>query len=486
MCIYLGGYGTSRASACQGRLAAGAALVLSLRAVMMRGLILIGVGWGWVTAASAAGAMATSRPADPCGRRAAAHAFAELTARLLRLPMSDRQTVDQWIGSRTAIDLALRRAAYESAEFRFAEPPRGGGCRVEASIVLSEVARAWARRLRVESLIPAQDLERELEQIRRWSVQAEGRRLTAAGVGDDLPRGTTSQPSPAVGWEHLPPEALDIARRAAVSDAVERMRARCRELRVSQTETLGDVFDVYGAVEDAFLRRLARRIRGDAVFEPFTVCRQPLSMSLGEIADTLAQAVRDASAEAALDRLELRAPSEDAGPVTLSVEGAGSPPPVRLAWPGQFPAVETPAWANETLTAIGQAQVEDALSDATVPDAARAAAAAEARQDAVGNMWSQVDELVLPDGRRFRDVLESHPELSSDLKSLEGRMRAVGPPEWASDGRVSVKIVMPLGPLWDVAVRVLRQPAPSVTTGPGESPATQSAGGQRVSETPLR
>ncbi|MGB9625659.1 MAG: hypothetical protein ACPMAQ_12455, partial [Phycisphaerae bacterium] len=65
----------------------------------------------------------SSQPADLCTRPAAAAAFAELMSRLLRLPMTDGATVGQWIGSRTDVDLALRRAAYELRQTQRVSPP---------------------------------------------------------------------------------------------------------------------------------------------------------------------------------------------------------------------------------------------------------------------------------------------------------------------------------------------------------------------------
>lgn len=426
--------------------------------------------------ATSARAAAASQPADLCVQQAASNAFATLTTRLLRLPMTDRETVSQWIGGRTDVELALRRAAYDLRQVRVLSVPGAQVCRVEVSVAVSEMARNWARVLRQASVAPAE----ELEQIRRWSTHAEQGRLSASGTAERVdaaasrpasPLDETDQPPMPAGWEHLPPAALGLARRAAAADAAERLRARCRDMQLGTGETLGDVFDLYGSFEDAFLEQAQRRVDVEPVYEPFGVCRMPVRLSLKDIAAILSKAAVDVPKSAGLPRMEFTQLTDPSQRGTVSVEGVGAPPPPRLAWPGRSPANEAPTWATETLTAVGQGLPTTDMRANLDAAGRRQAAIDRARLDAIRNMWLQVDELMLPNGRRAHDVILAHPEIAGELAALEVRMGDAGPPELNEDGRASVKLTMPLAPLWDVLSRVVNRSQPA---GPATKPARRA------------
>ena len=449
--------------------------------VRIRTPILIGLAVAAAGFVCAAEELPESRPADPCARRAAASAFAELTSRLLRLPMTRGATVGQWIGSRADMDLALRRAAYERRRTRVVSPPGASVCRVEMSVVVSEMARLWARYLRQASLASAE----ELEQIRQWSLQAGERRLTASGIAEGVepPAAEVTGPGAAertaampTGWEHLPPEALDLAQQAARADAAERLRARSRELQLRSGELLGEVFDLYGRFEDAFLEQVKRRIGGKPTYEPFGVCRIPAKLSVQDIGELLSLAAAMTPEKERIAKLDFASLTDPVGRGLITVEGVGVPPPPGLAWPGRSPANEAPTWVTETLTAVGQSPPGAEGTAGLGPLHAREALIRQARVDAIRNMWMQIDELMLPQRGRVRDFLSAHPEIGADLAALEGRMRDAGAPEVNAEGRISVKIVMPLAPLWDVLSRAATADKPG--SRPARRAITQPAGGE--------
>ncbi|MGB9626406.1 MAG: hypothetical protein ACPMAQ_16250, partial [Phycisphaerae bacterium] len=349
---------------------------------------------------------------------------------------------------------------------------------VEISVPVSEMARLWARQLRQASLASAE----ELEQIRQWSLQAGERRLTASGTAECIRPAATKAEGPGavqraaaapVGWEHLPPQALDLAQRAAVADAAERIRGRCRELQLRSGESLGEVFDLYGRFEDAFLDQMKRRLNARPVYEPFGVCRIPARLSLRDIGEVLSLAVATTPENKQLARLDFASLTDPAGRSFITVEGVGVPPPPGLAWPGQSPANEAPTWATETLTAVGQSPPGAEGTAGPDPLRAREAVIRQARVDAVRNMWLQIDELLLPQRGRVRDFILAHPEIGADLAELEERMREAGEPEISAQGRASVKIMMPLAPLWDVLSRA--SASAKAATRPAHRTSTQPA-----------
>lgn len=398
----------------------------------------------------------STRPADVCGRQAAARAFADLTDRVLALRMTEQTTVRRWIGSRTDVELALREAMYDLCQYA-ATPSAPDGCRVEVSVVIAEVARGWAQRLRRRSIVALG----ELEPIRQWSLRPDSARVSASAACRVPATAPASQPAVPIGWEHLPPEALALAERAAVADAADRLRARSRDLGLSATETVGDAFDLYAAFEDAFLREAERRIgREKAAFEPYGVCRIPAVVSLAELADLLSDAARRLPEPSPIRRVDFARIADLSQQGSISVEGVASPPPPGLLWPKRAASAEPPAWAAEKMTAVGHSGTEPAASRPTAGGLIPSAAVAEARLDAMRTMWSQVDELVLPGGRRVRDVVRANPELRRELVVLEEYVREAGASERDSEGNVTLRLTMPLAPLWDVLAPYARPPSP--------------------------
>ncbi|MBN1491887.1 MAG: hypothetical protein JXA69_18390 [Phycisphaerae bacterium] len=404
-----------------------------------------------------------------CEREAAARAFASLSARLFQLPMTDRLTVGEWVGDRTPVDLALRRAAYDHRAITLLAPQNDESCRVEIAVPVAAMARAWAQRLRDDSLVP----DGELEAIREWSMRAGAGRLSATGTARQRYAPDAGSALP-VGWEHLTPDAVELARVAARVDAAQGILTECRQLRFSAAETLGDVFDMAAAFETAFERQILRRLDGQPFYEPYGVCRFPVRLARADLLALLSLAAAEVPESIPVPRMDLTRLTDPAWRDAISVEGVGVSPPVSSTEVGSAGALGVPAWASDLLTAIGHG---NASEEASGPDPAgrRKVSVAMARIDAIRNMWAQVDELLLPDGRRARNIILANPALADPLTALEGRMREVGQPIVRGD-EVTVKITMPLGPLWDVLASTVRaEPASSAVGGPTTNCATAAS-----------
>lgn len=384
--------------------------------------------------------------AAECMRRAESAGFSELVSRLLRLPIDDRRTVRDWIGDRADVEVALREAAWQ---IRHVDSLSGGpaSCRVQVSVPIAELARNWARRARAARLLG----DAQLEQLRLWSLRADQGRLVVVGTAAAAAPGAAA--SAPVGWEHLPTSSVRLAAQAARADAVEQMLAHCGELQVSVTETLADVFAAYPALENALRERLESHVAAEVRFEPFGVasCRFELPR------DLVVQWLR-ADAQGVAPHLDLSALGDPTAPPTIEAVGLSTPPPAHLVSPAATPVAHPPPWATDVLTAVGWSEP---MPEAGTGDASTLAeATARARIDAIRNMWSQVDELVLPDGSRVRTRIAAHPEIGPELAELERRMSVAAQPVLDARRRLAVKLTMPLGPLWDVLARTFTEHKP--------------------------
>jgi len=373
--------------------------------------------------------------------------------------MNDRQTLREWIGDRVAYDLALRRAAYDDRNVEVLSATSPDTCQVSVSVVLDTLGRSWALRLRAETHITVV----ELEQLHQWSIHAGRRKLSAIGVAD---RQSASQSARSPnGWGHLPPEATEAARQAAVLDAADRVLADCHNLRVGMAETLGGVFDVYPKFEDAFREALERVTagHGTAVFEPYGICRFPATFERTDLTTLLVQTANRLPEDQKPPNVDFTQLTDPQRRKSITAEGLGIAPPTRLTWPAKVATIAAPGWVREQLTAVGRSQPsEKEPSDSGISEEARKAAVTEAQNDAIDNMWFQVGELMLPNKKRVNDLLLAYPALVKDLSALEERMRTVCQVEVDANGRAIVKITIPLAPIWDIVKRVM----PAATSAP--------------------
>lgn len=404
---------------------------------------------------------ATTRPAVPwCQRRAESQALALLEDRMLSLPMIEGHTVRDWIADRALVELALWRAVHARRQVELTPRPGDRICRVTTSVGVADAAREWARLLLADSLVSVT----ELETIRQWSLRAGSGRLSGVGLGDSGARPPATPPPP--GWEHLPAEAVTLAVRGARVDAAALVLTQARRLRLGASQSLGDVLDLFPLFEDAVRVRLGEHLSGEPVFEPFAVCRFPAVVARGDLIEVLTLAAADARRSSELPHIDFGRLTDPTWRGPISVEGFGTPPPVHLAWPDGSPHLETPTWADELLTATGEARV--------ARPGAEADAVAAARIDAIRVMWSQVDELVLPDGRRVGPLIAAHPELADALASLEPRMQDAVPPV-VRNGTAAVKITLPLALLWEALSETAGRPAPPASSRTTTAPASRPA-----------
>lgn len=428
--------------------------VRSLQGIVRMGAV-VAACWLEAPGAARSGPPAPdTQPSPECMRRAESAGFSELVSRLLRLPIDDRRTLRDWIGERADVEVALREAAWQ---LRHVDSLSAGpaSCRVQVSIAIAELARNWARRARAGGLLD----DVQLERLRLWSLRADQGRLVAVAVASAAAPGAAA--SAPVGWEHLSASSLRVAAQAARADAVEQMLVRCGDLQVSATETLADVFAVYPALETALRERLESHVTAGVSFEPFGIasCRFELPRDL--VVQWLGT-----DAQGVAPHVDLSALEDPTAPPTIEVVGLSTPPPAHLVSPAAGPVAHPPAWAADVLTAVGWSKplpVAGAASESTLTDAT-----AQARIDAVRNMWSQVDELVLPDGSRVRTRITAHPEIGPELAELERRMSVAAEPVLDARRRLVVKLAMPLGPLWDVLARTFTEhmPMPAASSRP--------------------
>jgi hypothetical protein len=390
------------------------------------------------TASVIAQPAATTQPAPAsCADRAADSAQAELVLRVLNLPFDNSRTIADWIANRLVFDLALRRALYEARSVQLDDVAATKTCYAIVSIELDELARRWAREL----YDAGQADTAALEPLRDWHQRIGVPRIAA--VGRAAAQQVSSAQTPP-GWRHLPPDALVLSRQTARYDAIARTLEWVRSLRLSSTQTLGRVFDLYPALEDAFRSELNKALQGKVTYEPYGVCRYGVQIDRATLLQWLADAASNASEQAPLPQLDFTQLTDPQWRGTVTLEGVAIAPPTWLIWPNDPAARPLPSWVAQQLTAIGRSD----LIAGQAPSS-REAAVEQARINAVENMWSQIDELLLPDQTRLGDELAS-PALCDPLERLEQQMLHAGQVTFDDDQRAVVKIVMPLAALWDL------------------------------------
>jgi hypothetical protein len=408
-------------------------------------------------------ALAQGDPLTPEQRRnlelvAVARARTGVFAQLGGLPLGSGLALAGWLSQDVALDRALRlwtRAL-----------PRNGEIRVYAD----GVAEADVR------LAPA-DLAAHLVQLAAefpaaaTAARVDARRLEAAARHWPVLWGTGRAEQPveaprAPGWEGVSTEDLEAARAAAGADAYAALLDAAGRLKVTSARRVREFLDSSPAVRAAVESELRRAAHVQVEFAPDQVVVVHARLDAKDLLRILTrvhQAEYQGDEFAAAD---FRAMALQSDLAELSATGLGTPPnPARFQ--DRFAGVDldVPAWAAQTLSATGRFRpAADAALDAAALEQA-------ARLDALEQLYSVAERLVLQGGVTVADYLTYHHDLKPDVALWLSGAHVTRTPTNLPGGVVEVQVELPARRLWEILRRNMKvievvPPEPVPTTAP--------------------
>lgn len=390
-------------------------------------------------------------------RIALARARGELCRQVLDLPIRPGLMVAHWVSRNSGLDRALRlwlraRPAHGSARCY-----SDGTCEVDVRLEPQELHKLLVRLLGDFHPSGGEPVdERDLEQAARsWTT------LWATGSASVSERGRTSKPH---GWEDVTLEGIELARRAAVADAIRALLEAAGALKVTTARRLREFLEsspeVRTAVEEAVSR--AARVRIECALDQVAVAEA--SLRVVELIRILTDVHQKYYQGDLFEPSDFREMALLADRDQIEATGLAAPPRRELMREG-YALIEydAPAWVVQSLEAVGRFRPEGG----ELPQ--EPVRIEMARFEALDRLRQQVEALVIQEGVTVSQLLAYHPWLKDDVVTFLSGARMVGVPAAQPDGGVEVRMELRLRRLWEIVRR-------GMNTVELEPPAREPAG----------
>lgn len=382
-----------------------------------------------------------SQPADE--RRGGLERLALLKARgalfeqILLLPLKEELAVDAWTARNLDLERELRAWVGLQPRHGPARFYSDGACEVDLRLeptTLRQHLAALGRKYRLLDGDPLRESDLEAA-AHTWPVL-----WSTATAGADELRRTNAM----IGWEDVTPEGVELARRAAMADAIHALLEKAGGHKISSARRLREFLDCSDAVRENVRRAVAQAAALEVQFAPDQVATSKAALPLAELIRILVETQRTHYQGEEFRTVDFREMSLFLEPGELTATGLAVPPTRCLVhWRPETPATDGPAWRGLRLDAVGRyeaAETQEKIEVARRVELARLAAIDDLRQ--------QVDLLALPNGEPARTVLAAQPELENDLSIYLNGARIVQQTEPDADGSLEIRVELPLHRLW--------------------------------------
>lgn len=271
--------------------------------------------------------------------------------------------------------------------------------------------------------------------------------ITATGLAVDDGEPRDGHP----GWRHCTSRDIILTLRAAEHDLRQHVLACMYRMVLANQQTVGQVARLRPDFDRALRNQLERVAGGEPVLDPAGVCVLNCTISREQLASLIGRALRE---EETRGRGE-KDPGEMAGelrPVvsaeTITVEGFSVPPPRGEPEPARLPRGPRPDWADRVLSKSASAAGAVNTSDPVIRrELAIKAAGIEARRQ----LWMEVEDLVLPDGRKVSEVIAGSAEKARLAAAIDEAIFTMSAPQVDEKGVATVKLGVRLEQVWRIA-----------------------------------
>lgn len=372
-------------------------------------------------------------------RLALARARVSLHDQIRDLELSDNLTIGDWASDEVALDRALR--AWTRSRPRFASPRfySDGACDVDIRVTASELRDqllTWQSEFKRET--PTSAVVRKT--ARKWLT------MWHTGSAASAENAKTAKP---LGWENIGFDGIQLARRAAKSDACLALLSEAARLQVTNARRLADFLSSSDAVRDAVLTAIERTAHITARNETDQVVTAASSIGIPDLIRILidvhaAHYKGDLFHAADFREMALLARQKE-----LRATGLGVPPRSTRTKPKyELIELDKPPWAVQTLSATGRYEPID--EDGDLDGAVRLELA---RLDGMDALRREVEALVIQKDVTVEQLLGHRRELKSDVVLFLTGARLMRASSAASDGAVEVRVELPLKRLWLIVGR---------------------------------
>lgn len=418
---------------------------------------------GWISAAAWAQPAAPIAPTDRSflERLAFARARADLYDQVEKLALKPELTVGGWAVRDTTRHRELRRWIRTRPRYGGPRVYSDGTCDVDVRLAPDELGS------KLIALLERQPPEQEPKLATADIMKAAGRWPVLWGSGCASLTEKTRSRKP-VGWENISFDGIELARRAAVADAVDALLEKAGRMKVTAARWLREFLesddDVFEAVYEAI--RNAATITVDHAPDQVAVADARIGMA--DLIRILTEVHQQHYHGDVFHAADFREMALSARRSDLRAEGLATPPErYRQREPYELIELDTPQWVEQTLRVTGCYDPLDTESFA------RDVQIELARFDGMDELRKTVEALVVKDNVTVEQLLGYRRELKDDVVIFLSGARVVGDPRTEPDGTLQVPVELPLERLWLIVRRGMER----VEVDPPEqaAPTTQPA-----------
>jgi hypothetical protein len=424
---------------------------------------------GLVLALLAACGVAGAQPARPLSpadrtfleRLALGRARAGLYDQVGRLALKPRLTVAAWAAQNVARDRALRLWIRSRPRVGTPRLYSDETCDVDVCLPPDELATQLITLL--ETAGPAQDGPLTATDIaqaaRRWPI------LWSTGSASLTEKTRRGKPP---GWEEITPEGIQLARNAAVADAIHALLEEAAELKLTPAHRLREFLESSDDVLEAVYEAVRNEAGVTVVHAPEQVAVAEARLGMTDLIRILTTVHQRHYRGDRFHAPDFREMALDTQISELRAQGLATPPNrYRQPEPYELIELDAPSWSGSTLSATG---VYDPLDSELFAPEVRLELA---RFDGMDKLRQKVEALVIKDGVTVEQLLGYRRELKDDVVVFLGGTRIVGPPRTEPDGTLKVPVELPLKRLWLIVRRGME---PVEVDPPAEARPTQPPG----------
>ncbi|HON66989.1 MAG TPA: hypothetical protein PLT93_05490 [Phycisphaerae bacterium] len=372
----------------------------------------------------------------PLSDRAADDGLARLIDAVWALPVSSAggsQSVAGLLGFLPDAEYALRQAVAAERQVGRPRELRRGTVAVDVSISaerLNALIREALQRT-VGSAAPNQVA----------LASSVGPVISVTGLAVDDGRLTDPRP----GWRHCSHEDIKTALESAELDLRQRVFIWLRQVRLSNRQTVGQLARQRPALDQALRGQVERVAGGEAVFEPNGTCVLTCTVSAELLMSMVSRALQEAGVtaseglapEAPFQKLTVRAFSVAPPQTAASIRGARAARGPRPPWADQV--------ISKTAAAAGPVDEPAEVRGRLATIAARA--------EAQRQLWMELEQLVLPDGRTLADAIAARQDRDQIMQRIGEAVFATNSPSVDDQGVATVTLAIHLETVWQILAR---------------------------------
>lgn len=403
----------------------------------------IALAWG-AAAACAGPAAATGDEKELAERLALARARGAMWEQVCKLPIDARSTVGHWVTGSLPRERALRLMVRNLPAWGPARHYSDGTVEVDVRLSPREL---HSRLTEISRLAAADHSAGDAARPDLAGAAGSWGVLWATGSASVDEPGPGDRPP---GWEEVSAEGLELARRAAVDDAIQALVEEVGGLKVTAARRLREFLASGSPMREAMVEGLTRVARVTVELHPDQVAVARATIDRARLIELLIDAHRrhhrgDLLREADFREMALLTEARE-----LTATGLATVPRRwRMPTAAEWIDLTAPGWAGWTLRATG------CSPGAPADEPGSAGAADQARREALEHLLHTVENLAVDPEQTVGNLLDRHPHLRGDVALFVSGARTAAPDASPVDGPTQVSLELPLARLWHIVARGL-------------------------------